>query len=384
MSSRCRARQRVRVRARLLIHPVSTTEPPRLSTSHPIRRAFQAHGTATARHWLLSIVLTITISVLLCYQAVFQADSSAAAALRNLPKHVWTSTTQVEGDRPADVVVRQVWVHGDYMNAIALPVLREASQVQEVLIDGGFDGHMLYRDGPGCGVAAAGQKWGWHSPLMYWDCSLSALEKDDDLLGTINAHKRTRSALNITLRPSTVFAGKSFYNTKLRAADALVITLFDQTNSSLGDTWDARSRLLAEKLSPGWTIFPPDGQVRRSRLYEFRFKPMTLNDDLFLAASYLVTVAYVIWRMMQLRAVKSWFGLLVTICAKVGSISAHAPPVANRQVDDYMCHRQFHTLYLSWNRFSANTPSVVSWSCFLFWVGKYVRITAASRLTLLM
>jgi hypothetical protein len=42
-----------------------------------------------------------------------------------------------------------------------------------------------------------------------------------------------------------------------------------------------------------------------------------LIDDLLLAASYLVTAAYVIWRMMQLRAVKSWFGLLVTICAKV-------------------------------------------------------------------
>lgn len=226
------------------------------------------------------------------------------------------------------MVVRQVWVHGDYMNAIALPVLREAMHVQEVLINSGFatresaaydDQHMLQRDAPGCLVAPAGEKWGWHSPLMYWDCSLSALEKDDNLLDTINAHNRIRSALNVTLRPSTVFAGKSFSATKLRAADALVITLFDQTNSSLGDTWDSRSRLLADKLSPDWSIFPPDGQVGRSRLYEFRFKPMTLNDDLFLAASYLVTAVYVIWRMMQLRAVKSWFGLLVTICAKVGS-----------------------------------------------------------------
>lgn len=212
------------------------------------------------------------------------------------------------------------------MNAIALPVLREAMHVQEVLINGGFDTregatyddqHMLARHGPGCVVAPPGEKWGWHSPLLYWDCSLSALEKDSDLLGTINAHARIRSPLNVTLRPSTVFAGKSFSNTKLRAADALVITLFDQTNSSLGDTWDSRSRLLAEKLSPDWTIFPPDGQVGRSRLYEFRFKPMTLNDDLFLAASYMVTAAYVIWRMMQLRAVKSWFGLLVTICVKM-------------------------------------------------------------------
>ncbi|KAF1841152.1 uncharacterized protein K460DRAFT_389623 [Cucurbitaria berberidis CBS 394.84] len=302
-----------------------TTEPPRLSTSHPIRRTFQAHGTATARHWLLSIVLTITISVLLCYPAVFQTNSSAAARLRNIPQHVWTSTTPVEGDRPADVVVRQVWVHGDYMNAIDLRVLREAIHVQDVLIGSGFDGqggaypsrHVLARDTRGCVAAGPGQKWGWHSPLMYWNCSMAALEEDRDLLATINAHTRSHSALNITLRPSTVFAGKAFSSTEIRAADALVITLIDHTNSSLGDVWDSRSRRLAEELSPDWTIFPKDGQVMRNRLYEFRFRPMTLSDDLFLAASYFVTAIYVIWRMSQLRAVKSWFGLLITICAKM-------------------------------------------------------------------
>jgi hypothetical protein len=303
-----------------LLYPLrGTTEPPRLPPSHPLRRAFQAHGTATARHWLLSLVLTITISVLLCYQAVFQKDSAAAASLRNLPKHVWTSTTEIDGARPADVVVRQVWVHGDYMRAIELPVLREAMHVQDALIGSGFgdDEGRVSLDDRGCLATAAGQRWGWHSPLMYWDCSPGALEHDQDLLSTINARTTSKSALNITLRPSGVFAGKTFSNTKLSAADALVITLFDQTSSGLGDVWDTRSRLLAQQDLPDWTVFPSNGQVTRSRLYEFRFRPMTLSDDLLLAASYLVTVAYVVWRMMQLRAVKSWFGLLVTICAKV-------------------------------------------------------------------
>ncbi|KAH9865554.1 hypothetical protein J1614_009139 [Plenodomus biglobosus] len=320
-----------------LLYPLrGTTEPPRLAPSHPIRRAFQAHGTATARHWLLSIVLTIVISVLLCYQAVFHADSAAAAGLRNLPRHVWTSTTEIEGDRPADVVVRQAWVYGDYMKAIDLPVLKQALLVQDALIGSGYDDnddhddhgevrsaaqHLLARDTdrdhPRCLSAAAGHNWGWHSPLMYWDCSLHALEADPDLLATINAHTKTQTALNITLRPSSVFAGKTFSNSKLRAADALVITWFDYTNASLGDVWDARSSALANTLSPDWTIFPQDGQVVHNRLYEFRFRPMTLNDDLFLAASYLITAVYVIMRMMQLRAVKSWFGLLVTISAKM-------------------------------------------------------------------
>jgi hypothetical protein len=271
-------------------------------------------------------VLTITISVLLCYQAVFQTDSPAAASLRNLPKHVWTSTTEIEGDRPADVVVRQVWVHGDYMKAIELPVLREAMHIQDILIGSGFgdeEGAAIagdqgtVRDGSGCLATAAGHKWGWHSPLMYWNCSLSALESDPNLLSTINSYSTTQSALNMTLRPSSVFAGKTFYNTRLRAADALVITLFDQTDAGLQDEWDARLHLLAEQTSANWTIFPAHGRVTASRLHEFHFKPMTLTDDLFLAASYLFTAAYVIWRMMQLRAVKSWFGLLVTVCAKV-------------------------------------------------------------------
>lgn len=264
--------------------------------------------------------------MLLCYQAVFQTDSPAAASLRNLPKHVWTSTTAIEGERPADVVVRQVWVHGDYMKAIELPVLREAMHVQNVLIGSGFSGpdgtvypdqHVEGYDASGCLTAASGNGWGWHSPLMFWDCSTSALESDRDLLKTINSQASAQSALNLTLRPSSLFAGKTFSNTKLRAADALVITTFDQTPSGLGHDWDARSRMLAEHMSPNWTIFPEDGRVGNSRLYEFHFRPMTLVDDLLLTASYVVTAVYVIYRMMQLRAVKSWFGLLVTICAKV-------------------------------------------------------------------
>lgn len=304
-------------------------------------------------------MLTITISVLLCYQAVFQADSAAAAGLRNLPKHVWTSTTEIESGRPADVTMRQAWVQGDYMKAIDLPVLREALVVQDALIGSGFvadrDGshvqqHLPARDRPGCIATASGQNWGWHSPLMLWDCSPSALEEDHNLLETINARSRSQTALNLTLRPSTVFAGKTFSGSRLRAADALVVTLFDYTNASLSEIWDSRSRSLAENLSPDWTIFPEDGLVTRSRLYEFRFKSMTLNDDLFLAASYLVTVVYVIMRMMQLRAVKSWFGLLVTIYVKVRRRSLDSSSsIANTDPDDHLYNCEFHLMYISGN-----------------------------------
>ncbi|KAF1972860.1 hypothetical protein BU23DRAFT_599312 [Bimuria novae-zelandiae CBS 107.79] len=303
-----------------------TTEPPNLPPTHPIRRAFQAYGTATARHWQLSIILTVVVSVLLCYPALFQTDSPAAAGLRNLPKHVWTSTTEVDGERQADVEMRQVWVHGDYMKAIDRRVLREALDVQDALIGDGFydvlgtaPNKQLagLHDGERCVATKHGQKWGFHSPLMYWNCSQRALDEDPDLLATINSRVDVQTEFNITLRPSTVFAGKAFAKTKLRSTDAVVITLFDLTVGDLGSTWDARSQQLAHTLSSDWSMFPQNGQVEQSHLYEFRFKPMTLNDDLFLAASYMVTAGYVVMRMMQLRAVRSWFGLLITIGAKM-------------------------------------------------------------------
>jgi hypothetical protein len=291
-----------------------------------VRLAFQAHGTATARHWQLTLLLTTTVSVLLCYPAVFQHDSRAAVGLRNLPQHVWTSTTEVlEGTRPVDVEVRQVWIHGDFMQAIDHKVLREALHVQRALLADGFypdenaEGATQYVDNRSdseCVEARKDQDWGLHSPLMYWGCSLSTLNEDHDLLSTINSRATVQSALNLTLRPSSVFAGKVYAKTKLLSADALVISLFYRTNPRLDDIWATRSRKLAKSLSSG-LLFPENGQVGPNRLYEFRFKPMTLYDDIVLAASYMVTAGYVIWRMMQLRAIKSWFGLLITIGAKV-------------------------------------------------------------------
>ncbi|KAH6615279.1 sterol-sensing domain of SREBP cleavage-activation-domain-containing protein [Boeremia exigua] len=308
-----------------LLYPLrGTTEPPKLSPAHPIRRAFHAHGTATAQHWQLSLVVTISVSVLLCFPAVFQAHSPAAAGLRNLPQHVWTSTTEVEGDRPADVVVRQAWVHGDYMGALNQSVLRKALHVQHALINGGFDAKnprpatMLVPDHLGCVVPGRGERWGWQSPLMYWACSQEALDSDNNILATINARSRDQTPMNLTLRPSTVFAGKRFINTELQAADALVVSLFDRTeNADVEDMWTARARALAQTLESDWVMFPQDGQTLRNSLYEFRLKPMSRLDDLFLAASYMATSVYVIWKMMQLRAVKSWFGLLITIGVKM-------------------------------------------------------------------
>ncbi|KAF2199878.1 hypothetical protein GQ43DRAFT_397754 [Delitschia confertaspora ATCC 74209] len=306
-----------------------TTEPPKLSPEHPIRRAFELHGRATARHWLCTILFSVTISVLLCYPAFFHPDSPAATGLRSLPRHVWTTVTEFEGNGNADVEMHQVWVHGDYMKAIDPQVLQQGLYVQNELIADGFDDDkdpalslnpQWGLDGQGCASNTKGVSWGFHSPLMYWECSQAILAADSDLLATINNRSEQQTFLNFTLRPSSLFAGKAFEKTKLRAADALVITLFDKTNSShstLGKTWQLRSKALATNLSPEWSIYPKDGQVVNSRLYEFRFKPMSIYDDLSLALVYFFMTAYVLHRLGGIRAIKSKVGLVIAIFFKM-------------------------------------------------------------------
>jgi hypothetical protein len=222
--------------------------------------------------------------------------------------------------------MRQVWVHGDYMKAIELRVLQQALYVQNALIGPGFDDDQIHTLAletelqvypNSCIPSFKRASWGFHSPLMYWDCSSTMLDADSDLLATINRKMEQQSFLNFTLRPSSVFAGKAFVKGKLQAADALVITLFDKTGATLGEIWESRSKALANSLSPEWSMFPDDGHIARSRLYVFRFKPMTLYDDLTLAAIYFLMAAYVLYKLGDIRAIKSKVGLVITILFKM-------------------------------------------------------------------
>lgn len=229
------------------------------------------------------------------------------------------------------------------MKALEPRVLAQALRVQDALIGEGFegtpgagpsDGRRVPVEEGGCLRSEYGGLWGFHSPLMYWNCSSKAIENDADILGTVNARATEHSALGLALRPSTVFAGKAFANKKLQAADALVITLFDKAfdtpGSNLGYTWEKRARKLVVELGTEWDIYPADGHIFERRLFEFRFQPMTLSDDLLLACSYIVTSLYVLWRLAQLRAVKSKAGLLITICAKVCNVAHSFPPLLCR------------------------------------------------------
>lgn len=316
----------------MLINLYSSTDPPQLSPNHPIRRAFQRLGTEVARHWLLSIVVSVAAGVSICYPSVF-LYSHPAAGFNRIPHHVWASAKQFDSTaaiRP-DVEVRQVWVHGDYMRALDRDVLQGALTIQNELIGGGLD----TTDGAGNAVKAVDPQeseglapgftacgyhltqpltWGFHSPLMHWNCSAEAIETDEDLLSTINEQSARKSYMNLTLRPSSVFAGKSFVKSNVTAADALVVTLFDLTGSNAGSEWDRRLHELADASPPLAHWYLPEGG---SQLYEFEFKRMSWNDGLLLFLSYTAMAIYVLASLRKTRAVKSTLGLGVAIVTEL-------------------------------------------------------------------
>jgi hypothetical protein len=225
------------------------------------------------------------------------------------------------------------------MGALEKHVLLEALRIQNILVPMST-GHLAEIEEPEnatvralqagiegdfCSINSAEFKsWGYHSPLMFWNCSGIAIRDDKNGLGTINSQKNRRSYLNMTLRPSSVFAGKSFVKGKIVAADALVLTLIDRRNNGSAHIWEpCINRLSAESIERGNSLYPRDGRVDQSHLYEFQQKPLSFKDNFFLLISYLLMGAYVIISLGKLRAVKSWAGLFVTVIFEIAlSITA--------------------------------------------------------------
>ncbi|KAI9763397.1 MAG: hypothetical protein M1835_007821, partial [Candelina submexicana] len=316
-----------------------TTEPPVLSSNHPVRKAFHRHGSSAAQHPYVSILVSVAIGVILCYPFPhLYSDSTAGSS--SLPHHVWTSTRPFGGtsDTAADVRIRQAWVYGSYMRALETDVLQEALRIQNALL-GQLRGYeSLQSTGQTLSGATGGLQsvdmastslipgimdnlgWWFHSPLLYWNCSSSAIASTEDVISTVNRQANQTSPVNMTLRHSTVFAGKTFADHRLVAADALVITLIYKQGLSIGEHWEGRAMALAESSPQPWSLYPKDGKVTRSQLYEFRFQPMSLKDDIFLALAYLCMALYVLISLRKLRAVKSRFGLVITGVTKVKSV----------------------------------------------------------------
>ncbi|PWW76014.1 hypothetical protein C7212DRAFT_194519 [Tuber magnatum] len=159
----------------------------------------------------------------------------------------------------------------------------------------------------------------FHSPLLYWNCSLSAIKGDPNLIVTVNKEFAKRSPVNVTLRWGSVFAGKKFHHNQLIKADALVISLFYRLDSSAGELWDQRAAVLAQEagVHGRYDVYPSDGKEKGSTLYEFRFQPMSKLDNFMLTGCYLLTLAYLTISLRNLRAVKSRLGLIAAVLTQM-------------------------------------------------------------------
>lgn len=160
------------------------------------------------------------------------------------------------------------------------------------------------------------EAWFFHSPLLYWLGSSQAIADDNDIIGTVNGGSTRATSVNITLRHSIVFSGKRFEDHKLVAADALVITLIHKLRSPVGRQWERQCEALARD-NKRWRAYPYDGKVLSSQLYEFKFQPLSFQDDLLLGFAYSFTVLYFLISLTKLRALKSRTGLTLTVITQI-------------------------------------------------------------------
>ncbi|KAK4634367.1 Sterol regulatory element-binding protein cleavage-activating protein [Fulvia fulva] len=294
-----------------LLSPLrGTTQPPRLSAGHPIRRAFYRHGKTTATHWMVVMLFSVAIAMGFSYPTLFLSNNPTAG-FSAFPHHVWTTTKPIDdGTATIDVEMRQVWVHGSYMHALDKEVLKRGLAVQQSLVgDEGLSNSIPALDDK---LRSSTLQWGYHSPLMYWNNSADMIDADPDILRTINEQKQTPSSLNVVLRPASVFAGKKFDRRRLLAADALVITLVNKIENGAGHTWQHKMQALSHGSCDDCTLFPSDGNVTRKRVYEFSFMPLSAQEHIALTLAYSCMALYVLVALRRMKAFHSRFGLVVT------------------------------------------------------------------------
>lgn len=300
-----------------LLYPLrGTSDPPRLSDNHPVRRAFYRHGMLTAQHWLWVMLGAVAVGVALSYPTVFLSENPTAG-FTSIPHHVWTTAKPADNSdlARADVEMRQVWVHGSYMRALEKDVLKSALTIQQTLVGD----EKLASIFPALGekLKYSELSWGYHSPLMYWNNSAEKIDQDEDIVRTINQQARTASSLNVALRPASVLAGKTFHHRRLIAADALVLTLMNKVEDGVGGKWQDKMHSLEGKACLNCTLFPPHGEISRSRVYEFSFTPLSLRENVALAFAYGCMVLYVLLSLRRLKAFHSRFGLVVTAITQI-------------------------------------------------------------------
>ncbi|KAI1266489.1 sterol-sensing domain of SREBP cleavage-activation-domain-containing protein [Xylariaceae sp. FL1019] len=324
-----------------LLYPFrGTTEAPVLDPTHPLRNAFTRYGRYAANHVLSTLLISVGVASFLIYPFPFlYTTTNFTDGTSSLPHHVWTDAQplDVKGTYEPDVIMRSIWVHGSYFQALNKEVLLGALELQDELLGSTVDFNprqepgslqlslpaeptnnltVRQRDTYHVINGLTDKSWFFHSPLQYWSCSSELIKRDHDILATVNERKTQPTSVNVTLRHSIVFSGKRFEDRHLVAADALVITLIHRRDSPVGRIWQDKAEAIANQGTEKWRVIrPQDG--RASQLYEFQFRLLSTVDALLLGLTYSLVLIYFVFSLSKLRAVKSKVGLMVAVAAQI-------------------------------------------------------------------
>ncbi|KAI6084780.1 sterol-sensing domain of SREBP cleavage-activation-domain-containing protein [Hypoxylon rubiginosum] len=322
-----------------LLYPFrGTTEAPALAETHPLRTALTRYGRYAASHVVTTLLVSVAVASILMYPFPFLYTTDFTNGASPLPEDAWTGTLPLDDKNriEPDVIMRSVWVHGNYFQALDRNVLLSALELQDELLGPTVDfnprSHIVDRDflnaTPSDLTPAqrdayhvvnglTNESWFFQSPLQYWSCSRDNIERDDDIIATANEKKTQPTSVNVTLRHSIVFSGKRFQDRQLVAADALVITLVHLRDSPVGRIWQEKVEALKHNTADNWDIFEYSPNGKTSELYEFQFRPMSSQDAISLWLAYSLVLIYFLTSLSKLRAVKSKIGLMVTVIAQI-------------------------------------------------------------------
>ena len=85
----------------------------------------------------------------------------------------------------------------------------------------------------------------------------------------------------------------------------------------VGGKWQDKMHSLEGSACPNCTLYPPHGEISRSRVYEFSFTPLSFKENTALAFAYGCMAIYVLLSLRRLKAFHSRFGLVVTAITQI-------------------------------------------------------------------
>jgi hypothetical protein len=93
--------------------------------------------------------------------------------------------------------------------------------------------------------------------------------------------------------------------------------LLNKVEDGVGGKWQDKMHSLEGSACPNCTLYPPHGEISRSRVYEFSFTPLSFKENTALAFAYGCMAIYVLLSLRRLKAFHSRFGLVVTAITQI-------------------------------------------------------------------